>query len=291
MKKSVLIFLVCALAAAGCTKDSDRHASLRGEKNLTVEQSLLQGFTLGYEADTISLSFGADCYWRLEFLSWKQPKEGQMMTLETAGWMSAPLTIGQGDAGGVKVYLSANNRSNEQRKGYVKISTGDPSVYAMIPICQMGNPDWEGPTLEPFNVHFDFYCNPMGWPTESQSIGTYVYTVDETEYSFYLGQCNASAASYLVVYGAGCCLGLPAVEYYKLSKVVVDVTHNAKTRRAIIASDTSGSVVTGGEEQEWTADLSEITYKLKDTEAGVQYYVYATYSGLPIDGLTLYYKP
>lgn len=295
MKTRYIITSILATAAVlfavSCQKDTVRnHDDLRGPKSLSVDQD---SFDLGWEKDTVSLSWKANCYWGLEFLAWgnKITAAGDTtFTLNPAKWMSTPVIYGQGD-GETQIVVDANARSNKPREGYIKVFTGDENVCKLIKVTQAGNPDYVPPIgLVEMDLVFDFTQNSMNWPTTSQSVGEVVYPLDGKNYTFVFGRCNMAA--YLVVHNAGAYLGLPAIPDYRLTKVTVQVSsNNSRERGAKITADIEGNVVVG-DEQSWAATPNNVyEYELKGTDYEKMYYLMCTVSGLPVASLTLHYEP
>ncbi len=125
------------------------------------------------------------------------------------------------------------------------------------------------------------------WPTTKAANGEYVYPLNGTDYSFYLGATFAAAAQ-LTVNAAGSYLGLPVVKGYKLIRVVLNSPKGGTKYIGAISADTAGAnIVKGGEQQTWTAAGAH-TYTLEETVADTRYYVYGV-GPLPINKITLYY--
>ena len=285
------VLLLSLFAMISCEQMSvDRHSDIRLPKELKVENDF---YKVPYQGETLDLSFSTNSFWGVEFLGWAEtvPTEGDTLrTVTTVGWMSTPVIYGEGDAD-LKIKVQANDHTRKSREGFIKVYTGDENVVALISVLQEGNPTYQGPSLKPMDLFFDFTNNEMGWPTQAQSVGEYVYTLDGTDYSFEFGQCNMAAANF-VIHTVGSSLGLPALEDYKLTSVTVLVAkNNAKVRGALISTDKAG-VEVASLNQEWPAQPNvEIVYDIAEPEYNTRYYIVSTKSGLPVAGVTLHYEP
>lgn len=287
--------LLSLVAMVSCQQiQVDNHDELRAPKELNVP---VDSYQVGWEGETIELSFTTNSFWGVEFLGWKDEILGEGDTTRlviNAGWMSTPVIYGEGNAS-IQVKVAANDRSRRTREGFIKVFTGDENVYKMIPVIQSGNPDYEGPeNLPVLDLFFDFTTNFMGWPTASQSTGEYVYPLNGVDYSFEFGRCNMG--NYLVIHNVGAYLGLPAIENYRLTKVTALVSsNNSKARGAAICADSAGTVMVS-EDLEWPAAPSvEVVYELDDSQYNTRYYLVNTpghpSGGLPVAGVTLHYEP
>ena len=190
---------VSLVAMVSCQQiEVNNHDDIRAPKQLNV---LADEYNVGWEGETIDLSFTTNSFWGVEFLGWKDEiiQEGDTArVVVNAAWMSTPVIYGEGNAT-LQVKIAANDKSRRAREGYIKVFTGDENVCKMIPVVQSGNPDYEGPEGLPIlDLYFDFTTNFMGWPTASQSTGEYVYPLDGVDYSFEFGRCNMS--KYLVIH-------------------------------------------------------------------------------------------
>ena len=294
MKTRIILTSLLAASAvlfASCGKESvNNHDDLRVAKSLVVEG---ESFNLDWQADTLEVNWKANCYWGLEFLAWgnKVSEAGDTtLVLNPTKWMSTPVIYGKGD-GSVKVFVDANARSNRPRTGYIKVFTGDENVCKLLTVTQAGNPNYVPSKLEPIDLFMDFTSDAVkSWPTTSQSVGDVIYTADGVDYTCTFGRCNIG--NYLVIHNAGAYFGVPAIENYRLTQVIVTTSsNNAKVRGGMITADTAGMVVVG-DEQEWPATPNtDIIYELHDTEYNTMYYVYCTVLGLPVGSMTLHYEP
>ena len=283
--------LVSLVALASCEQmPMKKHCDIRQPKELNV---MNQEYNVGWEGETLDLSFTTNSFWGVEFLGWKDEIRGEGDTARVvtkAGWMSTPVIYGEGNAD-LKIKVAANDRTRYPREGFIKVFTGDENVAVMIPVRQEGNPTYEGPEgLQPMDLFFDFTNNFMNWPTASQSVGEYTYPLDGVDYSFEFGRCNMGA--YLVVHNVGAYFGFPAIESYKLTQVTVQISsNNSRARGAKITADPEGTVVVG-EDQGWPAAPNEIiVYNLEGTDYNHRYYLICTLSGLPVANVTLHYEP
>lgn len=295
MKRIIPLFAVTCLSIGvfSCAETStSSHDDLLGKKEIKVDA---ESFDVGWQGDTLSIPFEANCYWGIDFLTWEQEildNGDEIQKVSPAKWMTTPAIYGMGNRT-VDIKVAANLRSNRTRKGYIKFFTGDDDVYHYVTVTQAGNPDWSGPELEPLELFFDFTQNSMNWPTTSQTIADdLIYPLKGVDYHFSFQRCSMGA--YLVIFNSNCSLGLPALENYRLTKVVALISSNNKSvRHATISKQAAvNDPVQGGEDQTWPAQPSvEITYNLMDTEYNTRYYLYCVSGGLPTAGVTLYYEP
>ena len=86
-------------------------------------------------------------------------------------------------------------------------------------------------------------------------------------------------------------MGLPAIEGYKLTKVVVANTSGGSTavNVGVSSSASEASYIDGGEVQVFSTPSSQYTYNLKETAANTVYYLYITNKNCQIIGLDLVY--
>ena len=89
-------------------------------------------------------------------------------------------------------------------------------------LALMTSPGW-GQTRGSLTLTFDLSSNPGGWPTtNSTTLTDYTYTLDDVDYTFALKnvKCNSG---YLMLTSTAV-LGLPAIENYKLTKVIAFIS-------------------------------------------------------------------
>ena len=283
--------LVSLFALASCEQmPMKKHCDIRQPKELNV---MNQEYNVGWEGETLDLSFTTNSFWGVEFLGWKVEIRNEGDTARVvakAGWMSTPVIYGEGNAN-LKIKVAANDRTRFPREGFIKVFTGDENVAKIIPVHQEGNPTYEGPEgLQPMDLVFDFTNNNMNWPTANET-GRYDYTLDGVAYTFELGA-SRFGGSYLVVNNVASYVGMPAIEGYKLTRITVLISSNNKSERgAVISSDTAGADVVS-ENQLWPAQPSiEMIYDIEDPAYDTMYYMVSTKSGLPVAGITLHYEP
>lgn len=138
---------------------------------------------------------------------------------------------------------------------------------------------------------FDVSSNPGGWPNSNPTTLTnYTYTLNNVNYTFALNnvKCNSG---YLMLTSTAV-LGLPALEGYKLTKVVAHNSSGCSTTTVvgISSSSDSGDYIAGGTTQTWSTTGSTYTYNLTSTEANTMYYLYVTNKNAQIIQLDLYYE-
>ncbi|MCQ2302697.1 MAG: InlB B-repeat-containing protein [Bacteroidales bacterium] len=159
------------------------------------------------------------------------------------------------------------------------------ALFALI-----SGPGW-GQTRETKTLTFALTSNPGGWPTEnSTTLTNYTYTLDGTAYTFALKnvKCNSG---YLMMTSTAV-LGLPAIEDYKLTKVVAKNSGSCSTstKVGISSSSSSASYIPGGAIQTWSTQSSTYTYNLSGTSNNTVYYLYVTNKNAQITELTLTYE-
>ena len=118
------------------------------------------------------------------------------------------------------------------------------------------------------------------WPASKDDAaeGTFVYVLDGKNYSFTttkVGNGIYMNASYLM-FSSGNYLGLPAIAGKKLVSVsaTLNPAGNASTAaKGTITSDTTGTLVTGGEEQTFDTKGGSKTFDLTGTSANTVYYL------------------
>ena len=138
---------------------------------------------------------------------------------------------------------------------------------------------------------FSLTSNPGGWPTaNSTTLTNYTYTLNNVAYTFALKnvKCNSG---YLMMTSTAV-LGLPAIEGYKLTKVVASNSSSCSTSTnvGISSSSSSASYISGGAIQTWSTQGSTYTYNLTSTEANTMYYLYVTDKNAQVTQLELTYE-
>ena len=138
---------------------------------------------------------------------------------------------------------------------------------------------------------FPLTSNPGGWPTANETTLTdYTYTLDGVNYTFALKnvKCNSG---YILVTQVGV-VGLPAIEGYKLTKVVASNSGGCSTsvNVGISSSASQANYIEGGAAQTWSSQGSQYTYNLTSTESNTMYYMYVTSKNAQITNLALTYE-
>ncbi|MBR6489237.1 MAG: chitobiase/beta-hexosaminidase C-terminal domain-containing protein, partial [Muribaculaceae bacterium] len=138
---------------------------------------------------------------------------------------------------------------------------------------------------------FPLTSNPGGWPTANETTLTdYTYTLDGVNYTFALKnvKCNSG---YILVTQVGV-VGLPAIEGYKLTKVVASNSGGCSTsvNVGISSSASQANYIEGGAAQTWSTQGSQYTYNLTSTESNTMYYMYVTNKNAQITNLALTYE-
>jgi len=140
-------------------------------------------------------------------------------------------------------------------------------------------------------LSFDFKSNPGGWPTtNSTTLTNYTYTLNGVDYTFALSNVKCNNGYLMLTKPA--VLGLPALDGYKLTKVVASNSNSCSTstRVGISSSATEASYITGGASQTWNMTGSTYTYNLSSTEANTMYYLYVTSANAQLFNLNLTYE-
>lgn len=138
---------------------------------------------------------------------------------------------------------------------------------------------------------FDLTSNPGNWPTSNSTTPTdYTYTLNDVDYTFVLK--NVKCNSGYTMFTQPAALGLPVIEGYKLTKVVVKNTSGCSTsvEVGIISSATEADYVSGGEAQKWANQGTSYTYVLSETAKNKVYYIYATKKNAQITEVELTYS-
>lgn len=118
------------------------------------------------------------------------------------------------------------------------------------------------------------------WPTGSSTAaeGSYTYVLDGNNYSFTTTKVGSGiyvSNGYLMI-NSGNYLGLPAIAGKKLVSVSATLNGNGSPSTAAkgtITSDTTGTLVTGGEEQTFDTKGGAKTFDLTGTSANTVYYL------------------
>lgn len=139
---------------------------------------------------------------------------------------------------------------------------------------------------------------PTGWPTSKESAnggGTYKYALENAEYNFihekvvYCGG-KAPESAYLLI-SKDNSLGLPAIEGYKLTRIIgtMNDSGNPSTKAKICITDGT-TVIPGGTAQLWDTKGNDYTYTLTYTEESTVYYMSATEANAQLIKLALTYE-
>nr|MCR4957764.1 hypothetical protein [Prevotella sp.] len=141
---------------------------------------------------------------------------------------------------------------------------------------------------------FDLSSNPGGWPDTDENVPTvlanYTYTLDDVDYTFALKNVKWCYFGYTMISSGGV-LGLPALEGYKLTKVVAKNSGDCSTatKVGISSSASSNDYIDGGDPQTWSTTSSSYTYDLTRTVANTMYYLYVTNENAQVVELQLTY--
>ncbi len=144
---------------------------------------------------------------------------------------------------------------------------------------------------------FPFDSAISGWPAASgdSAAGSYTYDLAGTDYTFThtkVGNGIYCQTSYLMI-TSGNYLGLPAISGYKLTSVSAQLNAGGNPSTAsqgTITSDTSGSVVTGGETQAFDTKGDSKTFTLTGTAENTVYYLAISNKNFQCTELVLVYE-
>ena len=148
-----------------------------------------------------------------------------------------------------------------------------------------------GQTRVTQELTFPLSSNPGGWPTaNSNDLTNYVYTLDNVDYTFALRNVKCNNGYLMMTQVAA--LGMPAIEGYKLTKVVAKNSGSCSTAVKVGISDsgTEANYIDGGAIQTWATPSSSYTYNLTSTQANTMYYLYVTNKNAQVTSLTLTYE-
>lgn len=142
-------------------------------------------------------------------------------------------------------------------------------------------------------LSFDFTNNTniSDWPTaKGQAATDKSYTLDGKPYTFALGANVFFSSSYLMLYYTTY-LGLPAIDGWKLSKIVISNTSGCSTttKVSVYKEKTYEHLVTGGDEQIFSTQGSTYTYALSGTEVNTSYYLKIANKNCQIKNIELTY--
>ena len=139
---------------------------------------------------------------------------------------------------------------------------------------------------------FDLSSNPGKWPTvNSTTVTDYNYVLNGTNYTFALKNVKCNSGYLMLTKTAA--LGLPAIEDYKLTKIVAKNSSGCSTsvKVGISSSASDALYISGGDAITWSKTSSTYTYNLSNTTNHTIYYVYVTSANAQITELTLTYEP
>ena len=199
---------------------------------------------------------------------------------------------GQWSTSYVDINVTMSNSSYEIQEDedvVITIAASENSLY-----CQSFKLTYEavsGGGVSSQTLTFPFTSNISGWPTTNESTLTeHTYTLNNVNYTFALKnvKCNAGYLMCTTI----AVLGLPAIENYKLTKVVASNSSgcSTSTKVGISSSSSSDSYISGGALQTWSTTGSSYTYNLSSTEANTMYYLYVTNKNAQVVGLELTYE-
>ncbi|MCQ2156268.1 MAG: bacterial Ig-like domain-containing protein, partial [Bacteroidales bacterium] len=198
---------------------------------------------------------------------------------------------------GVLDVVAEENTGSEDRSATITLSsTGASNVVIEVTQDKASS----GPSGNVLT--FNFVTHPNGWPVGSSAgtAGSYTYTLGGKAYTFihstksgngiYMGGTSGSSGYLMVCSGNN--LGLPAIEGYRLAKVVASNTSGCSTttKVGVSADPSASSYISGGALQTWSTQSSTYTYELEDTEENTVYYLVVTSKNSQIVSLELTYE-
>ena len=170
--------------------------------------------------------------------------------------------------------------------------------------------------VSPITLSFDFSGTPLpGWPTANHTHtdggDKCIYPLDGVDYTFVLADCNGAstctvfwdARGYLLMNSLYRYIGFPALEGYKLTRVVAVQAASENTKRKVGIANQIEAMTThpesakghgyaeGGELQTWAEKDKEYIFDLTNTIAGKVYYLYAQSTATGVSTVTLTYNP
>lgn len=162
-------------------------------------------------------------------------------------------------------------------------------LKSLLLLCSLGcaGSVW----AESKELTFSLTSNPGGWPTaNSTTLTNYTYTLNAVDYTFALSNVKSNS-SYLMMTSTAV-LGLPAIDGYKLTKVVASNSNgcSTKTNVGITSSSSAAYYILGGAAQTWSTQGSTYTYNLSGTAANTMYYLFVTSNNAQITQLALTYE-
>lgn len=204
------------------------------------------------------------------------------------GTSDCPDDLTDVEAGSSISLASAPIRSGYTFNGW---SDGDNTYQAGDAYTVNGDVTFTAQWVEDGVLVFDLSSNPGGWPTDNPTTLTeYTYTLNNVSYTFALKnvKCNSG---YLMMTSVAV-LGLPAIEGYKLTKVVAYNSNSCSTstKVGISSSASEASYIEGGAIQTWSNTGSQYTYNLTSTVANTMYYMYVTNKNAQLLSLALKYE-
>ena len=144
-------------------------------------------------------------------------------------------------------------------------------------------------------LSFDFTSdtNISGWPkseTAAAEATDQYYSLEGKSYTFALGAKVFFNSSYLMLKSTTY-LGLPAIDGWKLSKIVISNTSGCSTatKVSVYKEKTYTNLVTGGGEQTFSTQGSTYTYALSGTEVNTSYYLKIANKNCQIKNIKLTY--
>ena len=187
-------------------------------------------------------------------------------------------------------YSVEPNRALKTSDTEVTISYGGKSASFAIAVKSSGG----GTSGETQNLKFTFNSAPSGWPSGSNASEIEKkYTIGNQDYSFLLGKnVYFNTTGYLML-KATTYLGLPAIDGYKLTKVVAknSSTCSTSTKVGISSSSSTESYINGGNTQTFKTTSGSYTFNLTNTNDNTKYYLYITSANCQLISLDLTFEP
>lgn len=154
-----------------------------------------------------------------------------------------------------------------------------------------------------FDEIFNFKAsNILNLPTSKNlsAAGDYSATINNRTYKFTVSKSGdgvyyagtAPTSAYLMV-ASGNTIALPAFDGYKLVKIIgtLNSSGTPSTASKVSIIDSSGNVVTGGTETQWSTKGGNYTYTLTGTSANTVYTIKVANKNLQCEKLQLFYEP
>ena len=232
---------------------------------------------------------------------------GGAFTAPTLSWASG-LTPAEGS---ITYAIDTEATGYNPNVASVNSSTGEVTIgtetgTAVIVATYAGNDDYKSGTAiytitvtdGRLTLTFPFTSSISGWPAAKAdaAAGSYTYPLSGTNYTFTHTKVNDGiycSTSYLMITSDNY-LGLPAIEGYRLYSVSATLNAGGNPSTAAvgtITSNTSGTIVSGGDAQTFDTKGEAKTFTLSGTIENTVYYLAISNKNFQCIGIELKYEP